>query len=135
MKKTLITFLICLGVLFTYVFFINFIATGPFNNLLDFDNNSEDISGAMLDMSVLDNVEVTVIRNRWYGQIIENTNQDVSKNTNDLYLFKVVKLPIEIGGINLTLIHSVVAMLLFLSIVIASMFDLAGKIERRYDKK
>ena len=137
MKKAPITFLIGIGVLLIYVLLINFIATGLLNGLLDFDNNSENMSGAMLamlDMSVQDTVDVTVVRNRWYGKIVENISQDDSKNVSSLYLFKFIKIPIVVGKFNLTLIHSVVLMLFFLSVVIASLFDLAHKIERRYNK-
>lgn len=135
MKRTLITFLTVLGIFVTYILLINFIATSPFDGLLNFDNTSCDISGTMLDMSVRDKVDVTVIRNRWYGDIVENISQDESKNISTLYLFNFIKIPIIIGSFNLILTHSVVLMLLFLTVVLVLLLDLACKIERRYDKK
>src|SRR5258706_871191 len=57
-------------------------------------------SGTAVHAQVSDSSSVTVIRNRWYGQITEN-----SPTTSTLTMFGFISLPLQTNGLDFTPIH------------------------------
>lgn len=88
------------------------------NNLTSLINNPGTDYGDVR-MHVQDSVEVTVKRNRWYGEILESSGRSY------LYLFGKIPLPLKDASINFIYFHKALVIIL-MSIML---FNLS---ERRY---
>lgn len=96
-----------LGLLFAslvvYIIAINIISSTNFN--FGFNNSQDGNIGTCgafcTKLKVGEGVSVSVVRNRWYGQIFEGGE------SRTLYLFKLIKLPLEKEGKDYVLFHLV----------------------------
>jgi len=114
MKKILIF----LSSIIIYILLINFFASIPSINL--YGTTSEKIEGGAIEVKVSDSVGVNVLRNRWYGRIIETHNKDTT--TSYLYIFKIVKLPLMVNNINYVYVHLLFILILITIFSILSIF-------------
>lgn len=111
MKKIYVLFLF-LSINLFYILLINAFALAL---QLEVDFSQEEIknrSGSLVQLSIGDSVGVQLIRERWYGVIIENVGKD-SKISN-LYLFNYVRLPINVNGLSFVWIHIIYLFLLII---------------------
>lgn len=124
-KKTYAVYLIAIGLILAYLLIINITA-----NILSDGNsgssktlNKNNYGDVVLGVS--DSIDVSVLRNRWYGTILEQsgTNTKLSK----LYLFGFITLPINVNGSNLVWIH-----ILFLMMVIGITYYSTNKMKKYY---
>ena len=117
MKKTLITSIIGLIVLILYILIINFYSNNP--NIFDnITTTTYETSGDIVIVGVQDKVEISIIRPRIYGTILENSD------SKKLYLFDIFPIPLTINGFNFIFIHLIVLIIIFFSVFIALILDL-----------
>ena len=101
MKKRTLVYIGAILVVILYIFFINTLAYSFYS-----DENVAIKSyegGADVRVGVSDNVGVSVTRPRFYGTITESSSSN--SKISFLYLFNIIKLPLESGAINFLWIH------------------------------
>jgi hypothetical protein len=104
MKKLYLFFIIIILILF-YLSFVNLSSYLVYNNRESVINDNIN-NGEGVNVGFSDKVDVSVRKERWYGVIIENINNNY--NLNYLYLFNFIKLPINVNGVNWVWYHLIV---------------------------
>jgi hypothetical protein len=107
--------LIFLGIsLFLYLIIINLISIQI--NQTNGNQTKAEYSGETQKVNVGDSVSVLIVRQRWYGKIYED-------NSKNLYLFNLIKIPIESNNKNYTSSHLVFISCWFLILIITLIFE------------
>lgn len=98
MKKQYLLLLLVAS-LILYIALINFLSSFH----LSLKNNQSDtptsLSSTQVELNMGNSLGVSIVRNRWYGKIYE---VDGSRT---IYLFKLIKLPLEKNGKDYLLFH------------------------------
>lgn len=120
-------YLIFAGILIMYVLIINSFAMILAQTFDEASLSEGNTAGAAMDVKVgvSDSVSVTVVRNRFYGTIVENAGSEGIVSY--VYLFNLLKLPLIVKGFHFGYLHLI--MVLF-SI---GLFVFLTRIEKRYD--
>jgi len=127
MKKTPIAILIILILISSYVITINLMmeisqltqnTTGSQN-----ENGYTCGSSSCEQIGVSDRIGIEITRNRWYGKIIINSNQE--RSSENLYLFNLIKLPLSKDGFSFVRIHILVVLISLIILVVALIWDIS----------
>lgn len=105
MRKFILSLIICLFIILIYFSIFNFLISFRFNFSIEDNLLSQ---GTAEVVGVGDSVSVTVIRDRFYGKLIEQGDIKTA------VIFSFLKIPIEKNGKNLILIHLFFIIILFL---------------------
>ena len=133
MKKTFMSIIISIAVIFVYLIVLKAIEIG---NTLDLNSEvcincgGSSSSGTLEKIGVGESISVTVVRPRWYGTIYVDSGATTYKET--LSLFGLISLPLKYnensyGGAHLTII-----IILTLMIIGAIIWDIASN-KNKYD--
>ena len=127
MKRTNLVYIIAPVVLLFYIFFINFVAYTAFVvSSTDYSTTNQGYSeiteGGDVKIGIGDSVGVSVVRNRWYGTIVEEAGKG-----SDLYMMGLVTLPLSSGGIGFVKFH-----ILFLIVFVICLY-MALKKAKKHD--
>jgi len=87
------------GLLLVYLLLVNFIAARMSYSNGSTDGEDSYSSGGMVKLGVSDSVSVSVVRERFYGVY------HISNGNNNLFLFWLIKVPVEIKGFSFFWIH------------------------------
>src|SRR3989344_5238406 len=101
MKKRNLVYVSAIAIIFLYIFLTNTIANSFYSD--ENEASKSYVSGADIRVGVSDNVGVSVTRPRFYGTITESSSSN--SKISFLYLFNLIKLPLESGAINFLWIH------------------------------
>ena len=93
-----------IGLLVVYILVVNFIASIDLSGSL-IDGEDSSSLGDTIKLGVSDSISVSVVRNRFYGVY------HISNGDNYLYLFWLIKIPIEVKGFSFIWIHLIFAVL------------------------
>lgn len=132
MIKTLLSIVLIIILIPVYIFNINLIANYEnTDSQIELNNNQyKGFCNASIceKVGMSDSVSIEVVKNRWYGKIVENSDQN--GNLNNLYLFKIIKIPTNKNGFSFFWIH--ISFLIFLIIIFLSMFlwDILSKSQK-----
>ena len=88
-----------IGLLVVYILVINFIAAGIGSSNTSVLGEDSVSSGETIKLGVSDSVSVSVVRERFYGVY------HISNGNNNLFLFWLIKVPVEIKGFSFFWIH------------------------------
>jgi len=88
-----------IGLLVVYILVINFIAAGLGSSVNSVSGEDSNSNGSMIKLGVSDSVSVSVVRERFYGVY------HISNGNNNLFLFWLIKVPVEIKGFSFFWIH------------------------------
>jgi len=116
--NNVVMILILLMIIFFYLLLINLIAqviyfVGVSNT---FEQETHYKEGGGLRLGVSDRVDVSIVRKRWYGTMIESYTKD--KKSSFLFLFNIVKLPLYINNFNFLYIHLIFSLIFIFLIVL-----------------
>jgi len=126
-KRTLYSTMGCFVFSLFYLLFVYSLASGSLGNAGDIFNKSPT-GGAMVEIGVGDQVDVQVVRNRWYGTIVESHTQNGIMS--ELYLLDLVGIPMNVGEFELFYVHLSILLIIIFVIALFFMIDL---FERRSD--
>jgi len=88
-----------IGLVVVYIIVINFIAVGIGSSSNSIFSEDSVSSGGTIKLGVSDSISVSVVRERFYGVY------HISEGDNYLYLFWLIKVPVEIKGFSFFWIH------------------------------
>ena len=125
MKKTIIATVIILMLITSYVVVIN--STIKQNKTTQNGAIEQDTEEMHEQMSMSDSVKTVVTKKRWYGIIIKNSSQ--SGNLDNLYLFKIIKLPTNRNGFSFIWMHFLVITTLLILFIVVLIWDIISKKE------
>ena len=119
--KILLIFLLLIAPII-YLTLINTIANLNVNNYFGTARLQQGNDYGEVNLGVSDSVSVQVVRNRFYGKIIEN------EQASDLYFFNTIKLPLKNHDYNFIWIH-VLFLILWVSFLI--IFLVKGMVQNK----
>jgi len=113
MRKNYLVYVIAVGLLLAYILIINAVGS-LMSNESSYSGGVEGNDYGDVVVGVSDNVDVSVVKNRWYGTILENSGR--TTKLSKLYLMGFIPLPLNVNGGNLVWIHIIFAMCLIAGI-------------------
>lgn len=131
MNKLLITIFICIIVLIVYFIGVNMIK----EEILKEEEMNRNIvvkqqfQGIGEAIGIGEKVSVLVVRPRWYGKIIETSDNNGRIST--LYLFWNLPIPLETKGFNWRVYHWSIIVTIILIVIIVSLITILQKIDKR----
>lgn len=90
-----------MGVIVVYILICNWVPSMFMNN--QEQNMSDDVQNGMVKISIGNSVDVQIVRNHFYG--VEYIHSSENSNSDVLYLFWMIPIPLKINHFDMILIH------------------------------
>ena len=130
MKKRFLILILAIVALIIYIILANMIAYNLYAKSTSSDNSENSIETGDVKLGVSEKIDVTVTRKRWYGTIIENSGQDTKLS--NLYLFNIIKIPINVNNHSLYWINLIFLIIITLYTLTALKIARKREIERGF---